>query len=85
MNDFNWIEDQLDYIPPPREDEEFEKELSEALWMTNHTREDIDNGTLRVGVRRVIVHYRRFKRAWENMNNRPFDINEITVDGRIYE
>ena len=47
MNELAWILDQLDYVPPHREDEEFEKELREALWIMGHTREDIDDGTLR--------------------------------------
>ncbi len=85
MNEFDWILDQLDYVPPHRESEEFEKELREALWIMGHTREDIDDGTLRVGVRRIIVTYRKFKQSWENVKVRPWDISTTMINGRTYE
>ena len=82
MSEFDWVEEQLEYKPPMTHWNQ--EVIDEALWIMGYTMEDIRNGTLRVGVRRILVQYNRFKLAWENQNGRPFSINEITVDGRIY-
>jgi hypothetical protein len=76
MNDFDWVKIQLEYKTDRKHWNQ--EEIDEALWIMGYTRQDLEDGTLRVGVRRILVQYRILKDVYESVNGVPFSIDEIT-------
>ena len=71
MMEFQWITTQLEYEPPIVDP--IQKEIDEALQFLGKTRQELQDS--RCGWRRLLVNFRRFKKAYKE--NTGLEYGEI--------